>query len=173
MPTSSLSSYLVASAKSALTLFRQIMTLRGITLPMSYNVYGPFGEHLGKPKIATGVIMALGVSAGRTWGVKTPSGNPEGLSLLGEEGCPSPLLLWSSICRESGGNRGSVQRILGRERAYMEERASILPPCLSLSCSVSLSLSSRTLSLCLLLSRSVSCSLCLSLSLSLSVCLSV
>ena len=51
MPTS-LSSYLAASAKSAVTLFRQIVTLRGITLPISYHVYGPFGEHLGRPKIA-------------------------------------------------------------------------------------------------------------------------
>ena len=38
MPTSSLSSYLAASAKNAVTLFRQIVTLRGITLPISYNV---------------------------------------------------------------------------------------------------------------------------------------
>ena len=52
MPTSSLSSYLAASAKSAVTLFRQIVTLKGITMPISYNVYGPFGKHLGRPKIA-------------------------------------------------------------------------------------------------------------------------
>ena len=37
-----------------LLLFRQIVTLRGITLPISYHVYGPFGEHLGRPKIAHG-----------------------------------------------------------------------------------------------------------------------
>ena len=58
MLTSSLSSYLAASAKSqsAVTLFRQVVTLRGITLPMSYNVDGPSGEHLGlgRPKIAHG-----------------------------------------------------------------------------------------------------------------------
>ena len=54
MPTSFLSSYLAASAKSAVTLFRQIVTLKGITLLISYNVYEPFGEHLGRPKIAHG-----------------------------------------------------------------------------------------------------------------------
>ena len=54
MPTSSLSSYLAASAKSAVKLFRQIVTLRGITLSISYNVYGLFEEHLGRPKIAHG-----------------------------------------------------------------------------------------------------------------------
>ena len=50
MPTSFLSSYLAASAKSAITLFWQIVTLSGITLPISYNVYGPFREHLGRIK---------------------------------------------------------------------------------------------------------------------------
>ena len=40
--------------KECFTLFRPIVTLRGITLPMSYNVYGPFREHLGRPKIAHG-----------------------------------------------------------------------------------------------------------------------
>ena len=64
MPTSSLSSYLAASAKSAVTLFRQIVTLRGITLPIAYNVYVPFGEHLGSPKIAHDVIITSSVSGG-------------------------------------------------------------------------------------------------------------
>ena len=113
MPTSSLSSYPAALAKSVVTLFRQIVTLRGITLPISYHVYGPFGEHLGRPKIAhgshndvrrlcwpnLGCDKPFGVSArwvayrvrateridGASVGLrKPPSGNREGLALLGE-----------------------------------------------------------------------------------------
>ena len=115
MSTSSLSSYLAASAKSAVTLFRQIVTLRGITLPISYNVYRPFGEHLGRPKIAhgshndvrrlcwhTGAIFVLLAELGLQ---KPPRRNPEGLGLLGEEGCTFPLPLWSSNHRESGKQR--------------------------------------------------------------------
>ena len=113
MPTSSLSSYLVASAKSAVTLFRHIVTLRGITLPISY-VYGLFGEHLGRPNIAhvshndvgplcwhhlAGTIFVLLAELGLR---RPPSGKPEGLGLLGEEGCTFPLPLWSSKRRESG-----------------------------------------------------------------------
>ena len=143
MPTSSLSSYLAASAKSAVTLFWQIVTLRGITLPISYNVYGAFGKHLGRPKIAhgshndvrrlcwhAGTIFVLLAELG-LW--KTPSGNPEGLGLLGEEGCSFSLLLWSSNRRESGETEvlGRGRRILGRERAYMEEKG--LPPSLQVA----------------------------------------
>ena len=102
MPTPSLSSYLLASAKSAVTLFRQIVTLRGITLPISY-VYGPFGEHLGRPEIAheshndvRRLCWCHLRSVGRTFcGLRRPPNrNPEGLGLLGEEGCTFPLPLW-------------------------------------------------------------------------------
>ena len=125
MPTSSLSSYLAASAKSAVTLFRQIVTLRGITLPISY-VYEPFGEHLGKPKIAheshndvslcwhAGTIFVLLAELGLR---RPPSGNPEGRRRL--------RLPASAVVKQSPwiwGNRGSVQRILGRERACMGEK---------------------------------------------------
>ena len=77
------------------TLFRQIVTLRGITLPIAYNV--PFAEHLGRPKIAHeshNDVRRLWWHAGATFvllaelGLRKPlSGNPEGLGLLGEEGC--------------------------------------------------------------------------------------
>ena len=50
MPTCSLSSYLAASAKSGITLFRQIVTLRGKPCQYCTNVYGPFGEHLADCK---------------------------------------------------------------------------------------------------------------------------
>ena len=50
MPTSSLSSYLAASAKSGVTLFRQIMTLRGKPCRYRSNVYGPWhSANLRKP----------------------------------------------------------------------------------------------------------------------------
>ena len=109
---SSLSSYLAASAKSAVTLLQQIVTLRGINLPISYNVYRPFREHLGRPKIAHGShyevrrlcwhAVAIFVLLAELGLQKPPSGNPQGLGLLGEEGCTSPLPLWSSNPRESG-----------------------------------------------------------------------
>ena len=81
-------------------------------MPILYNVYGPFGEHLGRPKIAHGShndvrhlcwhadgIFVLRAELGLR---KRPSVNPEGLGLLGEEGCTFPLPLWSSNHRESG-----------------------------------------------------------------------
>ena len=82
----------------------------GNYLLISYNVYGPFGEQLGRPKIAHrshNDVRHLCWHAGKIVLQKPPSGKPEGLGLLGEEGCTFPLPLWS---------------ILGRERAYMEER---------------------------------------------------
>ena len=52
---------------------------------------GPSGDPWGDQKQLMGVIMTSGVSAGRTWPAETPdvsarfpSGNPEGLALLGE-----------------------------------------------------------------------------------------
>ena len=52
MPTSSLSSYLPESAKSAVTSFRQIVTLRWKPCQYRTNVYGRFGKHPGRPWIA-------------------------------------------------------------------------------------------------------------------------
>ena len=51
-PTSSLSSYLPASAKSAVILFRQIVTLRCKPCRYRTNVYGSFGKHPWRPRIA-------------------------------------------------------------------------------------------------------------------------
>ena len=51
---------------------------------------------------------------------KPPSGNSEGLGLLGEEGCTFSLPLWSSNCRELG--ETELVYSTGRERAYMEEK---------------------------------------------------
>ena len=95
MPTSSLSSYLAASAKSAVTLFRQIVTLRGITLPISYKVHWPFGEHMGRLKVAHGshndvrhlcwYAGAIFVPLAELGLRKPPSETPEGLGLLEEE----------------------------------------------------------------------------------------
>ena len=84
------------------------MTLRGITLPISYNVYGPFGEHLGRPKIAHGShndIRRLCWHAGAMFAWRRRLHLPA-----------------SAVVKGIGGNRGSVQHTLGRERAYMEEK---------------------------------------------------
>ena len=125
-----MSSYLAASAKSAVTLFRQIVTLRGITLPISYNVYGPFGEHLRRPTIAherqNDVRRLLLAELGLR---KPPSGNPEGIGLLGEEGCTFPLPLWSSNRRESGRTEIVYSAYIREGKGiYGRERASILLP---------------------------------------------
>ena len=126
MPTSCLSSYLASSAKSALSLFRQIVTLRWNPCRYRTNVYGLSGNTWGDRKTAheshndvrrlcwhAGAIFVLLPELGLR---KPPSGNPEGLDLLGE-GCMH--LPASAVVKQSpwiGGNRGSVQRILGRER---------------------------------------------------------
>ena len=95
MPTSSLSSYLAASAKSAVTLFRQIVTLRGITLPISYHVYGPFGEHLGRPKIAHGSHNDVRRLCWPNLGCESP---------LAET--PKSSLCWKNLCGWGRGGGG-------------------------------------------------------------------
>ena len=60
---------------------------------------------------------------------KPPCRNPEGLGLLGEEGCTFPLPLWSSNRRESGETETAHIRegmgIYGTERGG---RLQISPP---------------------------------------------
>ena len=93
MPTSS---YLPASAKSAVTFFRQIVTLRWKPCRYRTHGYGPFGKDAGRSRIApvshndvtdlcwhAGAIFVLLAELGLR---KPPSGNSEGLALLGE--CP-------------------------------------------------------------------------------------
>ena len=113
MPTCSLSSYLTVSAKSGVTLFRQIVTMfrRIETLPIVPMFKGLSGKTWETVKIAherhndvrrlcwhASTIFVLLAELGLR---KPPSGNPEGLALLGE-GCAFPLPLWSSSHRESG-----------------------------------------------------------------------
>ena len=109
-------------SKECRNFFRQIVTLRGITLPISYNVYGPFGECLGRPKIAPKVILTYSVSSG------TPS-----LFCWPNLGCESPLaetpmgsVCWEKKVAPSRFHCGQAiavnQGLVGRERAY-----SILP----------------------------------------------
>ena len=110
MPTSSLSSYLAASAKSAVILFRQIVTLRGKPCRYCTKFTGLSGNAWEASKIAheshndvrrlcwhAGAIFVLLAELGLR---KAPSGNTEGLGLLGE-GCTFPLL-WSSNRPELG-----------------------------------------------------------------------
>ena len=113
MPTSSLYSYLAASAKSASHCFGKLW-LWGELPCISYNVYGPFGEHLGRPEISAGTL-APSLFCWPNLGCKSP---------LAET--PKGSVCWdlpaSAVVKQSpwmGGNRGSVQRILGRERAYI------------------------------------------------------
>ena len=79
MPTCSLSSYLAASAKSGVTLFRQIVTLKGIYLAnieCSRVFRGTPGETKNSSRessIGLG-LMTSGVSAAPTWATKAPSG---------------------------------------------------------------------------------------------------
>ena len=87
MPTSSLYSYLAASAKSDVTLFRQIGTLRGITLPISYHVYGPFGEHLERPTIAHGSHNDVRRLCWPNLGCESPLAEP-----------PRGSLCWEILC---------------------------------------------------------------------------
>ena len=99
-------------------------------LPISYNVYGPFGEHLRRPKIAheshNDVRRLLLAELGLR---KPPSGNPEGIGLLGEEGCTFPLPLWSSNRRESGETEIVYSAYIREGKGlYGRERASIRPP---------------------------------------------
>ena len=120
MPTSFLSSYLAASAKSAVTLFGQIVTLRGITLPILYNVYRPFGEHLGPSSFCW---PNLGCESPL---VETPKARFDGRRRL--------HLPASNVVKQSpriGRNRGSVHcraHIREGKGIYGRERASILPP---------------------------------------------
>ena len=111
MPTSSLSSYLAASAKSALILFRQIMTLRGKPCRYCTKFTGlsactwetakiAHGSHNDVRRLCwhAGAIFVLLAELGLQ---KPPSGNPEGLALL-VEGGTIPLPLWSSNLRKLG-----------------------------------------------------------------------
>ena len=67
MPTCSLSSYLAASAKSGVTLFRQIVTLIGN--PCNLLVNAPLGQDLGDCKNSCHndvAVLFTGLS-GKTW----------------------------------------------------------------------------------------------------------
>ena len=109
MPTSSLSSYLASSAKSAVTLFLQIVTLMEITLPISYNVYGPFGEHLGRPKMASGVSAGTLVPSSFCWpnlGCETPlAETPKGSGCWEKKVAPSHFRCGQAIALNRGKQR--------------------------------------------------------------------
>ena len=110
MPTS-LSSYLAASAKSAIISFQLIVTLRGKLYRYCTKFTGFSGNTWETAKIAHEShndvrhlcrhISAISVLLAELGLWKPPSGNPEGLALL-EEGCTFPLPLWSSNHRELG-----------------------------------------------------------------------
>ena len=78
------------------------------------SVHGSFGEHLGRPKIAHGShndvrrLCELGLR-------KPPSGNPEGLPLLGE-----PVCVWGGGGGVwlGGTDRGDCGRKASTQRKY-------------------------------------------------------